>query len=102
MLTTCFSMLTTCKLCRNMLVQWTTKDAGTPTVKYGTTATSLTMNTTGNTSTYTRRVIQRYNVCEAAACMHCCQPACCLLFAEPHHEHNRQHQYLHQVRASTT
>ena len=37
-----------------MLVQWTTRDAGTPTVLYGTTAGNLSFNATGNTTTYTR------------------------------------------------
>ena len=59
--------------CRNMLVQWTTKDAGTPTVKYGTTATSLTMNTTGNTSTYTRyRCRERRASNILCPCTACC------------------------------
>lgn len=49
-------------LCREISVQWLTRDAGTPTVKFGLSADSLTSSVTGYTSTYTRA-----DMCGAAA-----------------------------------
>jgi len=43
-------------------VQWLTRDAGNPTVHYGTSSGSLTSTKTGNTTTYTRQ-----DMCGAAA-----------------------------------
>ena len=49
-------------LCREISVQWLTRDAGTPTVHYGLAPGSLTSTTTGNTTTYTRQ-----DMCGSAA-----------------------------------
>ena len=49
-------------LYREISVQWITRDAGTPTVQFGTTSGSLTSSKTGNTTTYTRQ-----DMCGAAA-----------------------------------
>ncbi len=48
--------------CREISVQWLTRDAGNPTVHYGTSSGSLTSTMTGNTTTYTRQ-----DMCGAAA-----------------------------------
>jgi len=47
---------------REISVQWLTRDAGSPTVHYGTSSGSLTSTMTGNTTTYTRQ-----DMCGAAA-----------------------------------
>ena len=47
---------------REISVQWLTRDAGNPTVHYGTSSGSPTSTMTGNTTTYTRQ-----DMCGAAA-----------------------------------
>ena len=47
---------------REISVQWLTRDAGNPTVHYGTSSGSLTSNKIGNTTSYTRQ-----DMCGAAA-----------------------------------
>ena len=42
------------RMCSYMLVQWTTRDAGTPTVRLGTAPGTYTQTFTGNCTTYAR------------------------------------------------
>ena len=41
-----------CGICSQVTVSWTTKDPGTPTVRYGTESAQYTDETTGTTHTY--------------------------------------------------
>ena len=47
-------------------MQWTTRDAGTPTVMYGTSSGALTQMATGNTTTYTHERERTASVLHAA------------------------------------